>query len=75
MATTRTQQYRGYRIKPMRQWSSWCAEAYPTRADLPLLAQSPLTTLAAKKDAAVAQTKQDIDRVLASYNRWRSSRE
>jgi hypothetical protein len=72
MATTQTQQYRGYRIVPMRQWSGWCAEAYPTRADLPLLAQSPLTTLAAKKDAAVAEAKQDIDRILASYNRRRA---
>ena len=69
MATTETRRYRGYKIVPMRQWASWCAEAYPTRADLPFLAQSTLRTLASRKEAAVAEAKQSIDRILASVDR------
>ena len=69
MATTETQQYRGYKIVPMRQWAAWCAEAYPTRVDLPFLAQSTLRTLALRKEAAVAKAKQNIDRILASVDR------
>jgi hypothetical protein len=68
MATTETQRYRGYRIVPMRQWGSWCAGAYPTRADLPILTQSTLRTLAPEKEAAVAEAKQNIDRILARLN-------
>jgi hypothetical protein len=63
MATTR--QYRGYEIVPMRQWEGWCAGAYPTRADLPFLARSTLRTLASRKEVAVAEAKQNIDRILA----------
>jgi hypothetical protein len=66
MATAETRQYRGYKIVPMRQWEGWCAEAYPTRPDRPFLAQSALDTLASKKEAAVAEAKQSIDRLLAS---------
>ena len=66
MATT---EYRGYKIVPMRQWAAWCAEAYPTRADLPFLARSTLRTLAPRKEAAVAEAKQSIDRLLASVDR------
>jgi len=66
MATTQTRRYRGYKIVPMRQWESWCAEVYPTRADLPFLSQSTLDTLAPRKEAAVAEAKQSIDRLLAS---------
>jgi hypothetical protein len=66
MATTETRRYRGYKIVPMRQWASWCADAYPTRADLPFLAQSALDTLAPRKEAAVAEAKRNIDRLLAS---------
>ena len=62
MATTR--RYRGFKIVP-----SWCAEAYPTRTDLPFLAQSTLRTLAPRKEAAVAEVKQSIDRILASVDR------
>ena len=69
MATTETQQYRGYKIVPMRQWAGCCAEAHPTRADLPFLAQSTLRTLASRKQAAVAEAKQNIDRILASIDR------
>jgi hypothetical protein len=53
----------------MRQWAAWCAEAYPTRADLPFLAQSTLRTLASRKEAAVAEAKHSIDRILASVDR------
>ena len=66
MATTR--QYRGYDIVPMRQWEGWYAGAYPTRADLPILTQSTLRTLAPEKEVAVAETKQKIDRILARLN-------
>jgi hypothetical protein len=65
MAATETRQYRGYKIVPMRQWASWCAEAYPTRADLPFLAQPTLRTLAPRKEAAIAEAKRSIDRILA----------
>ena len=68
MATTETWRYRGYKIVPMRQWAAWCAEAYPTRADLPFLARSPLRTLASRKEAAVAEAKQSIDRLLAAVD-------
>ena len=68
MATTETRRYRGYDIVPMRQWDSWCAGAYPTRADLPILTQSTLRTLAPEKEVAVAEAKQKIDRILARLN-------
>ena len=41
--------YRGYDIVPMRQWSQWCVGIYPTRADLPIFARSTLSTMAPKK--------------------------
>jgi hypothetical protein len=69
MATSETRQYRGYKIVPMRQWASWCAEAFPTRADLPFLTQFPLRTLAPSKEADVAEVKQSIDHILASLDR------
>ena len=69
MATTETRQYRGYEIVPMRQWEGWCAGAYPTRADRPILARSTLRTLAERKEIAVAEAKQNIDRILASVHR------
>ena len=69
MATKETRRYRGFKIVPMRQWAGWCAEAYTTRADLPFLAQSTLRTLATRKEAAVAQAKQSIDRILVSVDR------
>ena len=64
MATTETWQYRGYDIVPIRQWSQWCVGIYPTRADLPILTRSTLSTLAARKEDAVAEAKQKIDRIL-----------
>ena len=57
MATTDTERYRGYKIVPMRQWESWCAGVYPTRADLPILTQSTLRTLAPEREVAVAEAK------------------
>ena len=64
IATTETWQYRGYDIVPIRQWSQWCVGMYPTRADLPMLTRSTLSTLAARKEDAVAEAKQKIDRIL-----------
>jgi hypothetical protein len=52
----------------MRQWSQWCVGIYPTRADLPILARSTLSTLAPQKDIAVEEAKQKIDRILARLN-------
>ena len=46
MTTTTTSRYRGYDIVPTRQWSQWCVGIYPTRADLPILARSTLSTMA-----------------------------
>ena len=47
----------------MRQWSQWCVGIYPTRSDLPILARSTLSTMAPKKDVAVEEVKQNIDRI------------
>jgi hypothetical protein len=66
--TTPETKYRGYDIVPMRQWSQWCAGVYPTRADLPILSRSTLSTLAPRKEDAVAEAKQSIDRLLARLN-------
>jgi hypothetical protein len=65
MTGTHTYHYRGYEIVPTRQWASWCASIYPMRADLPLISRSTLRTLAPRKEKAVAEAKQKIDRVLA----------
>jgi hypothetical protein len=64
MTTTHTYCYRGYEIVPTRQWASWCASIYATRADLPLISRSTLRTLVPTKEEAVAKAKQKIDRVL-----------
>ena len=66
MTTTKTCRYRGYDIVPMRQWSSWCVGVYSTRADLPLFSRSTLHTLSQRREDAVAEAKQSIDRVLSS---------
>jgi hypothetical protein len=71
---TERHRYRGYEIVPQRQWSSWCAGIYPTRADLPLLKRSTLDTLAARQQEAVAEAKQAIDEILAQLGHWRTSR-
>ena len=63
--TTETYQYRGYDIVPMWQWSSWCAGVYATRAELPILSQSTLSTMASRKDEAVAEAKHCIDDILS----------
>jgi hypothetical protein len=68
MTTTGTNRYRGYDIVPMRQWSQWCVGIYPTRSDLPILARSTLSTMAPKREAAVEEAKQKIDRILERLN-------
>jgi len=65
MTTTDTYRYRGYEIVPTRQWAGWCASICPMRADLPLIIRSTLRTLAPRKEKAVAEAAQKIDRVLA----------
>ena len=65
MTTTHPYCYRGYEIVPSRQWASWCASIYTMQADLPLIPRSTLRTLAPRKEEAVAEAKQKIDRVLA----------
>jgi hypothetical protein len=68
MATTGTNRYRGYDIVPMRQW---CVGIYPTRADLPILPRSTLSTMAPQKEVVVEEAKQKIDRILARLNYWK----
>ena len=72
MTTTHTFHYRGYEIVAQRQWASWCASIYATRADLPLMSRSTLRTLAPGKEAAVAEAIHSIDEVLAR-NDWLGS--
>jgi hypothetical protein len=64
MTATETHQYRGYEIVPMWQWSSWCAGVYATRADLPIMTQSILATMAGEKEEAIAEAKHCIDHLL-----------
>ena len=71
--TTTGNKYRGYDIVPMRQWSQWCVGIYPTRSDLPILARSTLSTMAPKKEVAVEEAKQKIDRILERLNYRRAS--
>jgi hypothetical protein len=65
MTTTKTYRYRGYDIVPMWQWSRWCAGVYPTRADLPIMPRSTLSTLALCKEDAITEAKQSIDHILS----------
>jgi hypothetical protein len=65
MPATETYRYRGYEIVPKRQWANWCVSIYALRPDLPLMTRSTLKTLAPRKEEAVAEAKQKIDRVLA----------
>jgi len=65
MTAAETYQYRGYEIVPMWQWSSWCAGVYATRADLPIMTQSTLSTMASRKEEAVDEAKHCIDRILS----------
>ena len=64
MTTTQTCHYRGYDIVPTRLWSSWCVGVYRTRADIPLMARSTLSTFAPLMEEAVDEAKQSIDRAL-----------
>ena len=61
MTSSDHSRYRGYHLRPQRQWSSWCVGIYPTRADLPLLARSILDTLSPRKNEAIEEA---IDRAL-----------
>ena len=65
MTTTATCHYRGYEILPWHLWSSWCVGVYRTRADLPLMSQSPLLALAPRKEDALGHARQSIDRILS----------
>jgi hypothetical protein len=68
MATTQAFHYRGYEIVPKRQWANWCVGIYAMRADLPLMTQSTLRTLALRKEEAVAEAKHTIDEALDHLN-------
>jgi hypothetical protein len=72
MITKETYRYRGYDIVPMWQWSSWCTGIYATRADLPLLSRSTLSTMASRKEEAVAEAKHCVDRILSRLNHPRT---
>lgn len=56
--------YRGYEIELRQEWSNWCARIQPTRPELPLLAQSALSTLSRRKDQALAAAKRSVDAAL-----------
>jgi hypothetical protein len=62
-------QYRGYQIQLRHEWSNWCASVHPTRADLPILAQSPLLTLSLNKDDALLAAKRNIDTALGALEK------
>jgi hypothetical protein len=51
--------------------SQWCVGIYPTRADLPILPRSTLSTMAPQKEVVVEEAKQKIDRILARLNYWK----
>jgi len=70
MTTTHTYHYQGYEIVPQRQWANWCAGIHATRANLPLMSQSTLRTLAPRMEEAVAEAKHSIDEALADMNDW-----
>jgi hypothetical protein len=67
-------QYRGYQIETRHEWSTWCVSVYRTRSDLPILPQPTLHILTPRKDDAVAEAKQSIDRILADLDVGGSSR-
>jgi hypothetical protein len=62
-------EYRGYEIQLRHEWSNWCAAVHPTRADLPILAQSPLLTLSLNQDEALAAAKRNIDAALGDLEK------
>jgi hypothetical protein len=66
MTAIEAYKYRGYEMVPMCQWSSWCAGVYATRADLPIMTQSTLATMAGEKEEAIAEAKHRIDLLLAA---------
>ena len=61
-------QYRGYQIEAWRMWSNWCVNVYRTHSDLPILPQPTLHTSTPRKDDAVAEAKQSIDRTLSNLD-------
>lgn len=64
--TMGSHQYRGYKIEPRREWSSWCVRVQPMRPDLPILPHSTLRSLTSRKDDAVTKAKKTIDRILST---------
>lgn len=62
-------QYRGYEIQLRQEWSNWCASIHPSRAELPLLAQSTLATLSRSKQEALAAAKRSIDAALTGSDK------
>jgi hypothetical protein len=58
-------QYRGYQIEAYREWSNWCVSVYRTRSNIPILPQPNLHTLTERKEDAVGEAKQCIDRILS----------
>ena len=63
-------QYRGYQIEARKEWSSWCVGVYRTHSDLPILPRPTWHTLTPRKDDAVAEAKQSIDRTLSNVDIW-----
>jgi hypothetical protein len=63
-------QYRGYQIETRRQWSTWCVSVYRTHANVPILPQPNLLISTPRKDDAVAEAKQSIDRTLSTLDNW-----
>ena len=63
-------QYRGYQIETRREWSTWCVSVYRTCSDLPILPQPTLYTFTPRKDDAVTEAKQSIDRILSDLDSW-----
>jgi len=61
-------QYRGYQIEPRREWSNWCVSVHPTRPDLPLLSRSTLRSLTPRKEDALAEARESIDRILSNLD-------
>jgi hypothetical protein len=58
-------QYRGYHLETRREWSNWCVSVYRTRSNLPILPQPNLRTLTQRREDAVGEAKQSIDRILS----------
>ncbi|MGA9444741.1 MAG: hypothetical protein WBV18_15205 [Methyloceanibacter sp.] len=64
--TSDRSQYRGYEIRLRQEWSNWCANIFPMRDDLPMLAMSQLRTLSSNPEEALAAAKQNVDEYLGT---------